>query len=334
MFFFNKKSFLYLFLLVQAGCLPRLRQLSQRQITTNLEGKSTDALEISQRMKSKPKPTLYQKESKTSIHIIDERAYSGSLYLLSDERNDLFSTRANPKVGDYVTVAASNMPLNSSALQANEKDKSQPAAATANADEDLLKSMPDLAPADMHKDTLLKSFKMRINQRFANGDFLVTFERASKSDGEDHNIELRATIPYAKIVAGTDVLAEDLTNLSLDVEADGEVLHKHSSSWQDQYLLYLSGFKEAKSKMAVDLEDKRQKLLDVSGKLKDRVRMFGKERKQIAAERDKVLAENKQAKEDLEKAKAQIIQLEKEKVELMPSPTPLPTAEQSPPPKA
>ncbi len=299
-------------LLARSCALSPMQVMSERRIIDANDGANTNALTL-RRQEERNKKTLYEKKTTLTIKKMDPRLGSGSLAAL-DKKNDLFLTTANPQVGEYIDIWAK--PGAKTAEQTQASAGGEGDSSISKEDEEMIKALPNLEPADMSQAVLLKSFKMRLTQRLSNGDFIATYERASGNENESQRIELQATIPSAKMQAGADILVTDLEGVKFDVQNDGELTRKRSSSWQNEYLLQISGFKEAKSKVALDLEIKRQKLEAVRDQLQEKIQSFGKERKQIAVERDKLLSDNKKTKDEVEELKKQNM-AQKEQIEAL-----------------
>ena len=155
-----------------------------------------------------------------------------------------------------------------------------------------------LAPADPSKVALLKHLKMRIAHRFPNGDLMAVYSRESTSNLQGKMLEIRARIPYLVTTEDRELTTEDLTEIHYVESHHGEVFDRSSGSWEDEYTLKLSGFTEAKSKVASNIESKRKKLIEFRDKLRRRLEAFGKERRKVTKTRsqnakDKALMKDK-----------------------------------------
>ena len=80
------------------------------------------------------------------------------------------------------------------------------------------------------------------------------------------------------------------------------VEEKKATGWQDEYTLRISGFDEAKSKMAAELESKRQDLVKLRDQVRTRLETMGSERRQWAKERDSWIKKRAEDKVKMEQA--------------------------------
>lgn len=310
-------------LLAGIGCSPQMTRLSGRN--PDLFEKETDHLQgVSRGPEGNSALEVYFKEKAVVIKDQRQPNESGSLYNPQDERNYLF-TAAGPSLGRYIRVKVTLNRQNEKGGSApKEKEaKAKDSKETAKGDDveqELLKALPDLEPAQKGDPALIKAFKMRIEHRYSNGDVLATFTRKSTSHAQSGQVVLQARIPYEHLVSGEDVTTDDLTEVRLSEWTGGEQLERVSSGWEDEYALRLSGFTEAKSKAAQDLEDKRAKLKEAGDKLETRMKSFGEERRQMAKQREDLTKKAQQSDEkvhDLEekvKDQAETIEKQEEKI--------------------
>lgn len=242
-------------------------------------------------------PEIYVRQPNLIVKPVEGENDSGSLINLEDERNFLYSSAGPHKIGRFVSVKiASNLkPKEKKPEDAKKDDK----AAKDDVEKEILEAIPDLAPAD-ESTRLLDQMKMEIKHRFDNGDVLAMFKRRSSSANDLEDMTVSARIPYDRLMAGDTLTTDDLIDVKMVASKDGELIESRSSGWEDEYSLRLSGFDEAKSKTAMELEDKRRKLEEARKNLQNRVKSFGKERDLVAKQRDELSKEK--AKMDEEKA--------------------------------
>ncbi|MBF0442443.1 MAG: hypothetical protein HQK54_11105 [Oligoflexales bacterium] len=87
---------------------------------------------------------------------------------------------------------------------------------------------------------------------------------------------------------------------------ENDYLENNSLTWQDEYTLRLSGFSEAKSKMAMELERKKKDLAKAKEQLEIKIKNFASERRILTKER-----------ENLAKEMARIADMEKEYMKMV-----------------
>jgi hypothetical protein len=276
--------------LVFAGCVPELTRASGRN--PDLFNKPTDHLEgVSRGNLPEASPEVFVKQPQIKIKDLREPNASGSLFNVDDERNYLFASSAPAVVGRYLDIAVvyNAKGKDEAKKKPSGKDKGDKAADAATGDpelDELLKALPELAPPAGTDLTLVRRFKARIMHRYDNGDVLVMLERRSASGEQVNDLNLEARIPYDRLAAGDPLTTEDLQDVRFRETLDQEVVDRASSGWQDEYALRLSGFKEARSQYAQQLEDDRRKLAETEQKLDTRIKALGEEKKNVAKQRD------------------------------------------------
>ena len=278
------------------GCSPKLTKVSGRN--PDLFEKETDHLTGNNRaMGGDPEgaapPSLYVKEKNVVIKANDRTNDSGSLFNPDDERNYLFTPKGPLNIGRFLTINVLANRQDDKKL-AGDKEKAKAKAKEAKGkgqdelEDELLKALPDLAPAEKGKPTLIKSFKMQIAHRFDNGDVLAVLKRESQYGDKVKDIEVRARIPYDRLSSGEDLSTDDLLDVRFAENHSGERTDRRSSGWEDEYSLRLSGFDEVKSRQAQDIADQKQKLQEVQEKLTSRIKALGDERRQLAKQREEI----------------------------------------------
>lgn len=245
--------------------------------------------------------SLYVKEKKIRIVTEDTPNTSGSLFNLDDSRNYLYTDKGPFTVGTYLDVAVA-----SSRSPVKEEGASDKEVAAGDAVEDtLIKALPALEPSD-EKATMIKKFKMKVAHRYPNGDVLALVERSSKSNLEDSDIVIQARIPYGRLTSEAPLTTDDLVAVRMIETTGGDTVERSSLSWEDEYTLRMSGFNEAKSKMALELDSKRSQLKRVKDQLRGRLEALGKERKTMAKERNKFLADGAEVQKKVDTLKQDI----------------------------
>ncbi len=283
--------------LLLAACAPQMQKMSGRN--PDLFEKESDRLEGRSRGNAPAHaPEMYVKEPHISVKNLDQPNESGSLFNPDDERNYLFTSSGPLNVGRFLKINV----VSNRADGKNDKNKAKPDGATkgsakdkkaedAKADaleEELLKGIPSLAPAAKGDPALVKNFKMQIVHRFPNGDVLARVVRRSTTEDAAAELTAEARIPYDRLASGEELTTEDLLDVKFHENKESVVADRASSGWEDEYSLRLSGFNEAKSKMALELADQKQKLDEGTQKVNDKIKAFGAERRQFAKEREEL----------------------------------------------
>lgn len=275
------------------GCAPQINKISGRN--PDLFAKETDKFEGRSRpIGNNTAPDLFVKERQIVIKDIDQANETGSLFNPDDERNFLFASSGPQTVGRYLDV---NVVSNrndgakkdkAGAVKSPEEQKKEDLAKSQDEiQKDLLASLPDLNPAGKDTDpALIKGFKMQIVHRYSNGDVLAMMNRRSTGEDQIQDINIETRIPYDRLASGEPLTTRDLQDVKYRESRDGDISNRTSSGWEDEYSLRLSGFDEAKSKMAQELDDKKKQLDEAAKKLETRIKTFGDERTQLSKQRE------------------------------------------------
>ncbi len=290
----NRLVTLFALILLFIACAPQVQKYSGRN--PDLFEKESDRFEGRSRGGSgQPAPELFVRQKNIAIKNTDKPNETGSLFNPDDERNYLFASQGPLNVGRFLKInIASNR-----GDKKKEKDKPKADAKDPKKDEnvdaiekELLSGLPDLTPGKKDSPSLQASFKMRIVHRFENGDVLARMVRRSNNGDTDEGategaeISAEARIPYDRLASGEELTTDDLLDVKFRESSQGELAERTSSGWEDEYSLRLSGFNEARSKIAMDLKDQQQKLEDGTTKLTDKIKTFGAERRQLAKDRE------------------------------------------------
>jgi hypothetical protein len=295
------------------ACVPQLHPISARN--PDLFSKETDHLMGGSRGTGEvAPPELFVKQKRIAVAEADRPNETGSLFNPDNERNYLFTPTGPLNVGRFVKiqVVANRQGERKKDGTAKGKDKDKDKekdkagkgakAGAGKGDGDgkgdgkggdeleaeLLKALPDLEPAEKGEIPLLKDFKMQIVHRYENGDVLAMLDRKSQYEDHTNEVTVQARIPYDRLASGDDLTTEDLLDVHMLQSHAGELADRHSSGWEDEYSLRLSGFSEAKSKVAMELEDQRKKLKEADEKAETKIKAFGEERRQFAKQRDEL----------------------------------------------
>ena len=231
----------------------------------------------------------------------DEKSTTGSLMNTQDPRNNLFLSQEPINVGDWLDVNVVFNRKQSEANQEGEGEGEAQAGEESNQDQDneiadIIAMLPNLDPADPTL-ALLTSVKMRVSQVHPNGDVTVSLRRSSRNETTSYDFISTAHIPYKNLSTGKPLTTQDLTDVTWFENDEGYVSEKYSSIWEDEYSLRLSGFKETKSKYALELEKKEKELKQARKVLESRVKNFAEEKKQLRKKQEKLaLAQAEEAK--------------------------------------
>jgi hypothetical protein len=281
-----------------------MTQVSTRN--PDLFEKESDRLAgVSRGAAGQPAPEVYVRQKKPVVREKSRDNETGSLYSPDDARNYLFAPSGPHNVGRFLAI---NVVANRGPAKPGEP-AAAPDAKAGEGDEteqELLKALPDLAPKAPGEPSLVKTFKMQIVHRFDNGDVLARMARRSQDEDQAAEITAEARIPYDKLASGDPLTTEDLLDVSYVESAEGELIERSSSGWEDEYSLRLSGFSEAKSKAAADLVDQKKQLEEAKEKLETKIKAFGEERKQVAKQREDFAKKNADADQKVKSMQTQI----------------------------
>lgn len=304
--------YFFAFYLSISAC-TNLRTISSRNpgLSDQKDLKQGSNLALPESAKAKPE-NLYTKKPEVQIKP-KRKNTSGSLYQVENESNYLFTMRAPDTISNSVevlVVLTSKQTLSSTDSAQN----AAPGAPAANnptqtgtqTHDEILSQFPDLKPQDPNQNSVLKSFKMQIEDRYENGDLAVVYHRASESTAEVNSVFVRARVPAAKIQEGKPISTSDLSQVHFVQTSSQETIERESSDWENEYSLRMSGFKESASQAAKDLENKRKELVKVKDKLYQGVINLGKERDQLTKDRQKMNDDRKKDQETIENLQNQI----------------------------
>ena len=263
-------------------------------------------------------PQIFTKSTKIEVKPVERHGGDGSLFRLDDGRNGLFTTEEPTVPGSYLTVevASNHAPAKTPGKGEVAKPKGEKLSDDPEVDA-LLKALPDLEPAEKTA-TIVKRFRAKVTHRFDNGDLALLYRRESFSPEETQQLQVKARVPYMRLVSGENLKTTDLVDVEWVENTRGEVVERTSSGWEDEYSVRLSGFDESKSKVALDLDDKRKAVADANEQLKTKLKSMGEERRQFSKQREDMLEGRKKAENELEQARKQMDEQAKEIEKLTP----------------
>ncbi|MFK7873921.1 MAG: flagellar basal body L-ring protein FlgH [Oligoflexales bacterium] len=251
---------------------------------------------------------IYVKTSDVMIKENHSENRGGSLYQPKDRRHDWFRDQAPYQVGDSIVIRIDqNRARNLKAEQPGDNEKNEDKKEESLEDE-LLKNFPSLAPEPDSGLSVIRSFRAQIVSIKPNGDAVVVARRSSKANKDDREYSVRSLVSARILQEEDEITTKHLNDVDFYENDGSQVLKSHSSDWQDEYTLRMSGFNESQSKYAAELESQRKDLDSVREKLRERLESFGKERRQIAKERDDLLGDKRKFAEQIQKLESELTQ--------------------------
>lgn len=255
-------------------------------------------------MPVREKASVYLKDRHPEIIKDDTSDETGSLANLDDEGNHLFIDKIPYKRGQIVDVKVKfeTPKEGTEALTEKSKNPATPAEAGAkltntpdqNETPILADAYPDLGVPGTIKRPIIKTLRMMVVGKYPNGDVMLAYRRNSSSEEDVNEVLVKARVPAMVFTTQEELSTADLTQVSLVQRVDDEVIKRQSVGWEDEYTLRLSGFSEAKSKLAAQIESDRQELKKAQEGLNARLKSDGIERNKLADERKKVRLEKEE----------------------------------------
>lgn len=227
---------------------------------------------------------------------------TGSLFSLDDSRSNLIVH--NPlRAGMLLEIKVSTSRLPAVGDQTKSQKGSSKSGDVGAGPEGLTAALPKLEPAVAGAGPL-KSFKMRLDSILPNGDGIVSVTRRSSRTGDFHEIYAKARIPAEQMIPGAELSTSDLFDVAW-MDFDGmQTTERHSTAWEDEYSLRLSGFEELRSKEALAVEEGRRQVQIEKDKVSEEARRIADERGRSAKQRDEL-------QQKLREAEAKIAELQK-----------------------
>lgn len=249
-------------------------------------------------------PAFVRRRDVTAIPAQDLGSATGSLYDMERPQNYLYTTQRILRVGERVEVAV--VPIVSVKKDAQDPaprgESTAAVAESSNAKkpvaDELIDALPDLAPPDSTV-RLAESLTMTIAEIDPKGDVLLTFGRRSHSEIDDQVLNITARVERGRLEQPEGISVRDLKDIQWFESSRGEQLERQSAQWTDEFSLRASGFSEARSRIAQDLDAKRMRLTEIQDLLRRRIESHVKERETMAKERDKYLDLNRTQAERL-----------------------------------
>ncbi|SME87834.1 flagellar basal body L-ring protein FlgH [Pseudobacteriovorax antillogorgiicola] len=280
------------------GCQTRVVPISKRDYVNQSSGAEIYKKGRKIQDGRKDPPQIFMKKKSIRIKPVSKTDNNGSLFSSDNPENYLFYDKPRGEVGDMIPILVR---VNQAEGGAAGGGGAQGELEAGQIKDELLAALPEFTPRDDESNILpLTSIKFKVDRRLPNGDLIVSTYRTSKNETQSSTIRVKARIERATLMAKKDITTEDLLDVDWYQRKDGEVIERDSLSWQDEYTLRMSGFDEAKSKMAQQLETKREDLKKVRDRLRDRINSLGKERRQFAQSRQKLDQEKKKLSDTIQ----------------------------------
>jgi chromosome segregation ATPase len=111
----------------------------------------------------------------------------------------------------------------------------------------------------------------------------------------------------------------DLVDVRWSEKTGQELATRQSSRWEDEYSLRLSGFREAKSKAAAEMEEQQRRLNDTKEALTQRLKNFSKERQAYTKERAEIFDKNTKQTEKMNELETKVKEQQEEIATLKPA---------------
>ncbi|MBP9706047.1 MAG: hypothetical protein KBD78_00280, partial [Oligoflexales bacterium] len=276
-------------------------------------------------------PQLYTREEETEIGP-DPSLYNGSLIGVDQQQANFLVQNKSLGIGSYIDIIVVAKEMQKTAAQLGAKKdaknadpeaatnesadtessssttasaesanaggtKSGSAANDASQDElaKMLEGLPELVQEDAEI-VPIKTFRAKVVAKKANGDVVLEYERSSLQTAEQKGVLIRAVLAEKYTLNPDDFTTERLQDIKWQEFENGLVTARESPEWQNEYTLRLSGFDEAKSLAAMDLEKKRQQVIGLRDGVKNQINNIRKEKQTFAKERETLL--KKQAEQE------------------------------------
>jgi len=285
------------------ACQTGVYPISQREYLSEKEGKSPH---LGHRRpveeKSESAPEIYVKRESLAVVPKETQNFTGSLLSLNRAENSLFMEPPRGAVGEtldvVVKVNRSEGAATPTPAPAAPAAGAPPGATGKGPQDELIAALPKLEPED--KTPKVPSIiKMRVLRKLENGDVIVEATRASTNEWDANSIRAVSRIPRDRLASNQPLTTLDLVDVDWYEQQGANTVERESSGWEDEYTLRWAGFEEARSKTAIELENKRKDLEKVKDRLQDRIVNMSKERGQIAQERERVRKLREEAEQKL-----------------------------------
>lgn len=249
---------------------------------------------------SKKSQEVYTKRETIEIVPTEAKNYTGSLLVEKSPNTYLFTNPPRGDVGEFLDIYVmvnrkEKAPATTAAAPATPQDA---AAKGKQVQDELIAALPSLEPGTADA-KMPSSIKMKVVKKLPNGDIIVEAARASQNEWEANSLRATGRIPYMKVQGEGEITTMDLADVHWTESQNGTITERESHTWEDEYSMRWAGFDEARSKIAIDLENKQKELEKVKDRLKDKIVNVGRERNKLAAEKNKVEDLRREAEDKL-----------------------------------
>lgn len=286
-------------IILLSSCANSLVNLSKRNLLSNPSSNNFVKKRKYPSQKKVDEDKVFLKKESINIRPKSKVDNAGSLFVESNPANYLFFPRSKGQVGDILTVytrptrgAAINdkKPTDDGNAQNEQANKDQGAEMDADQlEKELLSALPQFESEKKDVKPLTK-INFKVLKRLPNGDVIVETTRGSESRTQSNLIRAKALIKSSSLNSIQPLTTDQLSDITWLQVQNGEANERESTSWEDEYTLRLSGFEEAKSKTAIELEKKRKDLMDLRDRLQKRISSLSRDRQQVANERANIKA--------------------------------------------
>ena len=313
------------FFIMMASCSGGRKPISERPIATSPSTEPATQIAIREIPDNSPRQEFYVKKNDLNIKRKFKPKETGSLTSTTDPRSFVRPATLPREVGSVIEVKTSSNKLEGSGADSAKSKGGQSGKAddknSAKVEEELLKSLPSLDPADgPNKPELIKSFKAKVIEIRENGDAVVAYHRRSLREDQASDLLVNAVIPHNALVDRENIKTTDLQDVKVTESRDGEITERISGNWEDEYTLRMSGFDEAKSKSAVALDEKYKQLKEARERVIAQVKSLGQERTTMAKERSDLLETKAKDQDKIASLESKVKEQEEAIKDLTPEP--------------
>jgi len=239
------------------------------------------------------KEEIFLRNQEVKIVAIEDSEESASLFQVDNPQSYLFYEKPRGDIGDVLSVfvRSSLSPTEGAAPGAGpaEGENAQVGAelTAEQLEAELLAALPALTPGE-DKPPIMTKIPFKVMRKLPDGDVIVEYYRSSKNDSESSAVKIQARLPRQVLQGNKPLLTSDLKDVFWYQNRNTQLTERQSLGWEDEYTLRLSGFEEARSQEALQLESKRKELVNLRDRLRQRIVTLGQERQLVVKERDRI----------------------------------------------
>lgn len=279
-----KNQIIFILVMALGSCKTSVVPVSKRKPLLNKEGTKDGVFrDISAELDKK---YIDRKNKKIIIKKNTTKKETGSLMDLVSDHNDYFPKDRALQVGDYIKVKIES-PRKKGKGSTKNQDEENPTDNQEGSKDELIRALPELGSPDK-KPSIIKYVTMKVWQKKPNGDYTLLYRTESHTPEKEKYTFFTANLKKEKRFEANSISTEDLSEINFrQNDQNSEDFEVQSTAWLDEYSLRLSGFNEAQSKFALDLEKKKEKLNRIKNDLRNKIVSFSKERQKVVKSRDK-----------------------------------------------